>query len=116
MIEDGPETIHDATGEGLRSSVTVEDGQGAMETTVQDDMRTLTDPVGCASSRKSTESEHLKDAHPLSCDTSVLHTSPATHGLTDCPHEDFPDSGCRTTVVGRASPLSHMSGASAGMG
>ena len=116
MIEDGPETIPDATGEGLGSSVTVEDGQGAMETTVQDDVRTLTDPVGCAKPRKSSESKHLKDARPLSCDTSVLHTSPPSQGLTDCPHEDFSDSGCRTTVEGRVSSLSHMRGASAGMG
>jgi len=28
----------------------------------------------------------------------VSHTTAAAHGLTDCPHEDFSGTGCRTTV------------------
>ena len=54
--------------------------------------------VGCAIFKKSSESEHLKDARLSSCDTSVSHTNPNTHGLTDCPHEGLSDFGCRTTV------------------
>ena len=74
------------------------EARDALAKALLDGQSSSTDPVGCAKLKKSTESEHLKDAHPLSCDTTVLHTNPSTHALTDCPHEDFSDSGCRTTV------------------
>ena len=98
MIEDGREPLPNADPEGEGSSQTITDGEETMENGAQDDMRTLSDPVGCAILLKSLESEHLKDALPPSCDTSVLHTNPPTHDLTDCLHEDFLDSGCRTSV------------------
>ena len=49
MIEDGPEPLPEADPEDHRSSTTINDGPNTMENGPDDDMRTLTDPVGCAS-------------------------------------------------------------------
>ena len=85
--------------DGQPSSQTIEPCSSGASQDGRDDQAHLSDPVGCANLNKSLKSEHLNDAHPSSCDTSVLHTNPSTYGLTDCPHEDFSDSGCRTTVI-----------------
>lgn len=115
MIEDGPETIKDAASEGQRSSETVKDGPEAMETTVQDDVRTLGSPVGCAKPRKSSESERLKGAGRKSRNTGVFHERQSQDRLSDCVQEDETDDRRRTTVEGRdQSSLSIINGARAG--
>ena len=55
MIENGREPLPHADPEGEGSSQTITDGEETIENGAQDDMRPLSDPVGCANPPEITE-------------------------------------------------------------